>query len=435
MRKLWNEKVGPDAEAVIWELELDEVRMVEAFTVIEASEHGKIPSFFLDFKVPFLNHDQYGQALLNDWFERWENEEARKPLIDAGLLPDWEGDNFKGLPPEDSRLVFLACMASFAATIHGIRGRLFLNLMPSSCQDAISFKQWITDCVDRLPPNLGIMVYDLMQNRLFDDLSERDGVISLCPQLNMQGALREIASAGDPSEPGVKFNICILNIGEALGKGDEESVHQWGKEAVKIGNGFGILSLQATGLVVYATALFQLKLFEEALELLKDAEKVAIEGKAMEDMTCKAILLQVYSMKASVYVFTKKYVDAVRCYELMVKEAEKQKNNMLGVEGYRLMAEMPLNSLSKVDRMTLLQLGYELGLKIPAETQKYSSMLLICIRLYKYAEEFKNELLRDKVDDHAQAIWGSEWLSLESDLQTEPMIKEISNPINYAAGV
>jgi hypothetical protein len=90
MRGKWMEKVKPQTKAVVWRVELDEVRMVQAFVAVEASEHGELPVYFLDFEVPFQSFDQYGQALVDHWLNRWGNAEARKKLIEADALPQWD---------------------------------------------------------------------------------------------------------------------------------------------------------------------------------------------------------------------------------------------------------------------------------------------------------------------------------------------------------
>lgn len=435
MRGKWMEKVKPQTKAVIWRVELDEVRMVQAFVAVEASEHGELPMFFLDFSVPFQTYNDYGRSLIDHWLARWENEEARKKLSDTGALPQWDAEPFKqavkGHGPED----FLTCMSSFAKEIKGMSGRLVLCLMPPHCDDKKGLVKWIEAAVARVPDNLCILLYDLIENSLFEEIGKTGNIVSLHAHLNMQGAMREIVSAGDPNEPGVKFNLAVLNIGEALNKGDEAAVHDWGKAAVDIGRTLKSNPLESTGWVVYGTAMYQLKKFRESLNMYSSAQEIAATGKNAGDPTCAAVLLQVLSMKAASYLLLREYEEAAEHYQMMVIEAGLQGNHMMECEGYRLLAGMPPKAFDDEERIQFLQKAFDAGLKLHPETQKFSSLHLVCVHLVDLSAKKKNHELRAKVDSHARSLWGEQWRDLENDKGTVPMISEIQKSMPYATSV
>jgi tetratricopeptide (TPR) repeat protein len=435
MRGKWMEKVKPQTKAAVWRVELDEVRMVQAFVAVEASEHGELPVYFLDFEVPFQSFDQYGQALVDHWLNRWGNAEARKKLIEADALPQWDAEPFQEKKGDDSLADFLKCMRSFAEQIKGIKGRLMLCLMPSHCDDKKGLAKWMSAAIARIPDNLGILLHDMIGNPIFEELSKLEGVVTLQAQLNMHGAIKEIVSAGDPNDPGVKFNLCVLNIGEALNKGDEAGVHHWGKVAVDIGKTLKSNPLESTGWVVYGTAMYQLKKFQESIKMYASAQEIAETGKNAGDPTCAAVLLQALSMKAAAYLLLKEYDDAAQHYEMMAIEAGLQGNSMMECEGYRLLAGMPPKSFSDDERIQLLQKAFDAGLKLHPETQRFSSLHLVCVHLVDLSTKKKNHELRAKVDSHARSLWGEQWRDLENDKGTVPMISETQKSIPHVASV
>jgi tetratricopeptide (TPR) repeat protein len=435
MRGKWMEKVKPQTKAVIWRVELDEVRMVQAFVAVEASEHGELPVYFLDFSVPFQSYDQYGQALVDYWLNRWGNEEARKKLIEADALPQWNTEPFQERTSDDGLADFLNCMSSFAEQIKGIKGRLMLCLVPSHCDDKKGLAKWMSAAIARIPDNLGILLHDMIGNPLFEELSKLEGVVTLQAQLNMHGAMKEIVSAGDPNDPGVKFNLCVLNIGEALNNGDEAGVHHWGKAAVEIGKALKSNALESTGWVVYGTSMYQLKKFDESLKMYTSAQVIAETGRNTGDVTCAAVLLQALSMKGAAFYLIKKQEEAAKHYEMMAIEAGKQGNYMMECEGYRLLAQMPPKTFDDEERIQFLQKAFFAGLKLHPETQKYSSLHLVCVHLVDLAAKKKNFELHAKVDSHARSVWGEQWRDLEKDKGTVPMISETQKSMPHVASV
>ncbi|MFM2375893.1 MAG: hypothetical protein RLZZ165_990 [Bacteroidota bacterium] len=435
MRDKWMEGVSPDTKAVIWHVEPDEARMVQALVAVEASAQGELPWYFLDFAVPFHSYAQYGPALVEQWLNRWENEEARKTVAESDALPQWDGEPFQQRVNVDGPAGFLDCMSSFAGRIQGRTGRLVLYLMPPHSDDRKGLARWMQAAVDLLPDNLCILLYDVAGNPLFEEIRKKKGVITLQARLDMQGAMREVAEAGDPNDPGVRFNLAVLNATEALGKGDEAGVHHWGKAAVEAGKASKSSALESAGWLVYGTSMYQLRKFEASLEMYTSAQEIAETGKNAGDAACSAILLQALSMKAAAYLLLKKHADAAKHYERMAVEAGHQGNPMMECEGYRLLAGMPPKSFDNNERIRFLQKAFEAGLKLPPETQRFSSLHAVCIHLLDLAAKMKHHELQAMVDSHARSLWGVQWRDLENDKGTVPMISETPYPIPHAASV
>jgi hypothetical protein len=435
MRMKWMSSLHEDTKAVVWKVELDEVRMIEAFTALEASEHGVLPMYFLDFQVPFEGKDQYAKALREDWLERWADEDSMKKVESAGKLPDWDSSPFKWTQPDQELETFLECMASFSESIPDGSGRLILNLMPAWSHDQIALAEWMGECIEKLPKNLCLLLFDVKGQECFPELLKQTGVIPIKADLNMKGAMREIAASGDPNQPGIRFNVAILNLTDALQADDEAGVHKWGKEARKIGKEIGTESLEATGAIAYGTALYQMKMPRKALAEYKFAEALARKGHEKGDITCAAILLQVLSMTGAAHLLDKDDKKTVLAYEMLIKEAGKQRAHLMEVEGCRLLAELPIRSLRSEDQFQYLRQGFDAGRKIPSETQRYSSMLPVCLSLHRLAEKRGDDDTLNQVNSHAETIWGKDWKQIEVNSETEPILNSSPKRKENAPGL
>ncbi|MFK7787144.1 MAG: hypothetical protein AB8B56_18630, partial [Crocinitomicaceae bacterium] len=229
MRRDWVENIQDDTQLVRWLLEKDEVRMVKAFSLLESSEHGQIADLFLNFDVPFSTEEEYGLDLLNNWLGIWNSEDARNEVEYANVLPDWDDTPFRDAPVKKSEQSFLDAMSSFATSVDP-KQKLVLNVMPAAYAGEPGFTDWVLKCLEVLPENLRLMIFDLDEDPLFHKVPMHFRTVTIFPRLNMAEATKEIVRQGDTNDPAVGVNLCILNMSEAAEKKDEDGVNRWGKE-------------------------------------------------------------------------------------------------------------------------------------------------------------------------------------------------------------
>ena len=305
MRKNWEDHVCDNTQLVRWVLLKDEVRMLKAFSLLEASEYGQIPDFFINFDVPFSSVERYGYDLLTSWLEIWNNPDARAEVADANVLPDWDDTPYQDAEVKGSETTFLHAMSSFAKSISANQ-QLVLNVVPAGYKGAPAFTEWILKCLETFPENLRLMVFDLKEAPKFHEVPMHFKVCTLVADLNMHEATKEIIQQGDMNDPSAGVNLCLLNIAEATNEKDEEKIHHWGKEGLEIAEKTGLKSIVATVYLAYGAAFYQLKKTDRAMDLFKAAEEQAIQGNREEDIAVAAILLQAYNFQAAVCLYGKK---------------------------------------------------------------------------------------------------------------------------------
>ena len=413
MRKQWSKAVQRDSQLIKWSVKHDEVRMVQAFSLLEGSENGKLPEFFLNFQVPFSDTDTYAKVLTEFWLQLWNSPDARIEVESHNVLPDWDDARFKHIPEEDNIPIFLECMSAFTTAIHK-KQILILNIMPLAYDRNSEFREWVWECAKNLPKNLKLMIYDVVDYPLFEKTPRDIDCVTSTPDLEMSNAMREILTAGSGtgSQSAMDINVCLFNMADALKDKDITEVRHWGKEAVDIGKKLKNKSLEATAYLAYGSGLFQLRKTDEAVKQYEAAEKIAQQGIAEKDATAPSLLLQSYNFLAALYHYKKKREKAAAYYEKTADTALEQNNLIMYMESSRLGAEMMRKTGERKKAYSWLKKAYQNGQSLPAETQKFSSMLLLCATLENYAEQENEIELMGTIDEHASNIWVTDWREL-----------------------
>lgn len=403
----WADTVTEQTQLVRWLVDKDEVQMITAFHQLEASQHGKLPELFINFGQSFTDAEQYGKDLTDSWIDLWNNEEARNEALEANVLPDWDDTPYREVAIKDSALIFMQCMSSFATAISP-QTVLILNIMPHGYVGDPKFVAWVKTCLNSLPSNLKLVVIDLKDNQKFKNIPPHIAHATLEPNLNMQQAIKEIASSAAAESPAAGINLCLLNMAEATAAKNKKQIHHWGKQGMKVAQETGLKSIEATVLIAYGCALYQLKKFDDALALFKEAEQTSIEG-LDTDPTAPVLLLQAYNIQASTYFYKRKYTKAQEYYTKTAQQAKTHKNSMMHVEACRQAAYCAAKNGETKTAYALLQEGYLEGRTMEVETQKFSSMLLLLTKLHRRADRKGDEDLKEEIEQHAHSIWGDNW--------------------------
>lgn len=420
MQKMWSREVKSDTQLVRWLVDREELRMVQAFILTEASEHGRVPELFYSFNIPFSGMEDYGKDLTNHWVETWNNEEFRKEVEHANVLPDWNDREFHDVESDGSRFTFLNCMSSFTNEV-GEDEVMVLDIMPRGYNGNKEFAEWVKKCLKTIPSNLKMVVADLKERPLFKDIPQYIKSVTLEPTLNMNQAMKEIVSSGDTNNPSVGVNLCLLNMAEETKKKNEKQIDHWGKEGVRLAGETGFKSVESTVMLAWGSSYYQLKKFDKALKHYQKSITASKEGLDKEGATASATLLQSYVMLAATYFYQRKYGKAKENYLEAAKEADSQNNTLMLIEAYRQAAESAERAYNRDEADDYLLTAYQKGKEMDEQMQKFSSMLLISNMLHKSAIENGNQDFADEIADYAQNLWGPHW----KDINQEEVYEQI----------
>ena len=404
----WTSYVSEKHKIIRLLIEKEDSKMVEAFIRTEASEHGKLAEYFVNFSSIFTTKENYSKLLTESFAHRYYDEDVREEVGDA--LPQWNGTPYLEVSEANSAESFVDCLSSFAKAM-GKNTVLILCITPHQYKPNKQFAHWLEETAKKLPASLKLLATDYLSSPVLDHIDESLCPITLEPKLNMSSATRELITAGDTNDPVVKVNLCLLNIMEAAGKKKKKDVERWGKEGIHAARQTGLRSLQASILMTHGSAHYQLKEFELAIKFFSEAEHTALAGIEDEDKdSCKAILLQAYNFQAATNQLLNNKEKAQFFYQKTADEAKAQDNGLMSLEASRMTAEMQKKRYESQEAMQTLRDAYDYGKKMDTDMQRFSSLLLICRALYD-AVEGGDELLVKEIDTHAAALWGEEWLT------------------------
>lgn len=204
--------------------------MVEAFYHLEASEGSQFKDIFLAFGSPFKNPDQYTQAL-TDEFRAMLKEGASQLEAQQVHLP------FR-LPAKISDPVLLfTYFQQFVEALTYLQGDLVLWLHPLQLSDSAGWEQWLIHLLEKgLPPRVHVLLSPFAEECPLTALeaSFPEKVWSDTPDLDMEGAMRQMATGGNPKDPGVQFRKWMVEMNLAGQKGRLAEARAHGEQAIAI---------------------------------------------------------------------------------------------------------------------------------------------------------------------------------------------------------
>ena len=326
MQALWRQKIMPDTALVRWLLKADEHRMYEGFCRLEASPHGAVDELFVFFYTPFESAATFSRDIIQHWLKEI-NDEGNKAMLEKAAtsiqIPDWR--HFEKEPAEGYDTLLIQLMAAFRELSPAPVRPLVLSILPNSISSPAAFAQWISNfAAQQIPAGLRLLVFDHTEGNYWGSIFEKYGsrAITLYEDLQLDAAIREIATGGDARQPDVQFRRCMYAMGDAASKKQLTVLHQWGNKAIEVGTKSGQKTLLATAYITYAGMLFTFK--EHALihQLLDNGIGVCKQAVAMGDAAAISLLLQFYGYKAAAFQHQKETKPAMEWFLRQGREAK-----------------------------------------------------------------------------------------------------------------
>jgi len=318
-----------------WLVAADEYSMVEAFYEREASEGGLTPDVFLRFDTPFKDMHSYGGALRQAFIGMVE--EDRELLQEEGIDLAWQA----GAAPQaqhNSQLLSLE-MAAFARQNPLVEDLMVAYLSPGTNEDVYAWVEWLMDAVAAgAPPNVRWMVVDTLAHPIFDQLAELypQKVKTIRPELDMPAAMRELAAAGNPAEPGVQYRMAFVALTQAVGKQNWTAIEQHAKEALHIARENQWPHLMSSIHITVGNAEMSAGKNEEALMSYRKAEAVSEQAWKAGDAVCGKLLVQALFGQGAVYIAQQQHEQAAKIYAKTGQLAEEIKDLHYAMEAWRM---------------------------------------------------------------------------------------------------
>ncbi len=312
---------NPEARFCHWAIKEDEAKMMEAFVKYENSEHGIFPDLFFPVISPFKSASQYSQSLLEETNSWLDNDTAS--IKEAGY--DLQFDKPARAEKPSS---FLEPLSRFASRIKEL-DNVVAVLEPTEISDYGAWESWMMELAgSNIPLNTRIMVsLEESASGLYRLRGTyKNIIVSILADLDMPGAMRQLASSGDPGDPGVQYRLLILDMGQAASEGNFDKMKSFGEKAVNLAQqqvGWEHLEVAAyLTLGSFIVASNQ----KEAVELYKKGVQTAENAHQNKHPLGVPTLLQAHNFIAAAYFGPRQYEEAIHYYGKAAAVAKTDKN-------------------------------------------------------------------------------------------------------------
>jgi hypothetical protein len=314
MVHLWERfREQPEARVCRWVIAPDEKQMVDAFLETSYLEQNPLPDLFLPFYTPFTDSADYARGLMEELRANLENDQ--KALEEAGIQISWRPAQQKEEEEADAAW-FLRNLNRLAEQYPlPEEGYLVAVLLPPVAEKP--YGKWLLKAVRAgIPARLRLLVLDQASAETLAVFAAKSPlqVHSTTLDLDMPTAMRQLASVGNPADPGVKFRKAFLNLAQAASAKDLAAVQRLEVLPLAIAReqGWAPMEIAVHGLV--ASAYIGLNQLPEAVGRYDLGLQLAQKAYATGDKSALTLAVQALSCKGSVHLSQKAYEDAANAF-------------------------------------------------------------------------------------------------------------------------
>jgi hypothetical protein len=436
LQRRWFEatEANPEYKLIRWLVKPEELSVINAFYRLETSPYGSLPEFFVIMRTPFgASFSDFSRQLIADWTEIWEQD-----TFVAQLNADWHPRTWmeKAEDTEDAEEILAAMLTEFQRDVCGKDQTLVFGLLPHSVADVELYNFWIDDIAARLPAYVKLSFTDCIGENYLKDAFKRAGdrgITVECGDLNLQQAVRQMATAGEPDDPAVSFRKCLFEMADGAAAKDVSKINGWGRKAVLTAQKSGSKMLLATAYLVYGGFMMQLKK-DDADGLLDKGLDIAMNDVKNGNSESVAVLLQLYGYKAAFQSIKGHNTKAAQWLMKQAYLALENGYNAYAISIFRMAARTSQKSGDSDIYFECLKSGYIAGNELSNDELRTSE---ISVLAYYYAEELRKEKMQEEataIYERMNCVFGQGWeenVPSFSDkyAQTIPEITE--NPIAF----
>lgn len=310
---------------------VDDRQLFETFLMLEAEPEGQLPDLFLRFDAPFTRPDLYVLSLIE------KIEAATRG--DETITPYQAPQPTAGMNPADA---WIRVVEDFVAKQGSAFEAIGFYLEPSAIGPAHDWMRFLFAIAKhaRHPEKARHLVWDSLEAPLLAPLCDADKVRIATERvdLDMYGALNEIAAQGDDGSDGAVFRRHFTALSTSAGKGDMTAAESHGKKALNLAQTQGWNTLQVAVYVALAAGRLGAKDFKQAYASYDKGREAAEAATAQGDASGPKLELQAWAGKASTLIAMGDFDRACLDYESMAQKAESQGDDRMALEGWRMAA-------------------------------------------------------------------------------------------------
>ena len=299
----WKDQIqGKNYKVVRFLLEdEDDLPLINGFYKLESSPHRSIDEILVVLLTDFESKKNFSYQLAKDWLDEYEKNLIKYPNLPWNEFSEFR-DKFKKIDPEILHGKFLLeLLISYKKFLPNKEEKLRIGLIPRKVHNYTEFAKWLKVFAEQLPEGIGVVVTDYKENSYYSNVINNPNYSSFSLPVksqNMKGAYEELIKSGNPSDPQVKFNVCMMEMGKQASAQNKSGIYHWGKKLLDVGQSTGDKGIWASAHLIFAGFLFSFK--DKNIHSLLDKGITICQSQLKNnDISSLGILFQLYNFKAS----------------------------------------------------------------------------------------------------------------------------------------
>lgn len=401
-----------------WHIEQDELQMIEQFVDAESGYQGRTPELFFKLTTPFLVADDFGYQLIEELVLQLRNYQELSP--NSGFELNWHPSTPEQEP--EGHQYFLRNFAAFAASLD-FDDAFVAYLCPSEIDSITSWVLWLEKLMEtNISDSIRIMFVDIKngQTEAFEKSQEKypDLMYSICPELDMTGAMKEVASAGDPNHPGVQFQLAFIDLSEAAGKGQVKRIEELGKKCMNIARQEDWPHLQVAVFFTMGATLMGKQSYDKALDAYDQASRIAENMYQTQREAGAQLFIQALFARASLYFSTdekirdldRAYSDYKKAIEVVDQLPEDDPARPYhGMEAWRMMGTCKEELKDYHEAQRCYQNALTQGSIMPVELRRQSTLSYTGAALVRINPRIGNYEQEMNIRNRMNELIGEDW--------------------------
>lgn len=415
LESLWRQfMTRPEARICRWLISEDEMRMIYGFVEYSYTTESEVDESIINFQTAFTSKQSYSKDLVQDLWRLCQQDQPE--MAENDLILSWKPREFS--PYEKNAAAgFLSNFAEFGQQLKA-QSIAVAFLDPN---DKIKdFEKWLGDALQAgIPDTMRIMVIDLEQYSFFENLSKLfpEKITTLQPKLDMMGAMKQLASAGNPTDPAVQFRRAFLDLSQAVSKLDIDLVKKAMNSPLQIATENNWPHLQASVYALAASAYSGNKRYDEALQQYQQSQQIGITMLAKGDALGATIAMQALFHKGAMFVAKKDFQTGAKTYGEAAIMAQHTGDPSFIMEARRMQCFCSTHAGDGQNAWTVGWQGLDAAEKIDPAVRANSTLPFLGKSLLDLANRLGKKAEYPVLLEKMQALAGTDWEKRAAHIQ------------------
>jgi tetratricopeptide (TPR) repeat protein len=362
----------PALRLLRWRATADDLRMVDLFVDVQGEELGTTPDVFVRLRPAFGDPSRYASDLLGAFLDQYDA--ARHDLEAQGIAAGWQRPEAAVDETDPAFLVRVA--TSFQAYYADRMQCLVFVLDPAAVVDDRAFAAWLIDLLQQgLPPTLRLMVPDLAAAPRLDGLDDMAPglAVTIDPDLDMPGALEELARSEGAEGPAKLFRVNLASIANAGARGNLTAAERAAGRALEVARKEEWADQAVVAHMALAGVYLSAGRAEDAVGCYRKAS-IAAEAVAKGHPATAKLRLTAAMGEGAALVAAARWREAAATYEHAAPLAETAGDPLMLLEAWRMAGWSHEQAGDDRDAWRCGQLALEAGERLPADQRGQSTL-------------------------------------------------------------